>query len=793
VQKSATPEDTTAAGVAVHLRALWVVLLGLALLAPICVPPSLPWLGGPGLTGWSTSAVRGSGQPVHVVTSVMRHAAAEGLMTGDVLVTVGGVTADSAVIEHAQLTAQVGSTLVLGTLRRGDARVVRVPVLQNPASLSAYFGYRAALVTGAMVVALLILVLRAGAPSVWPLAAALILIGPTTFQAGLPGDAWWAVSVRWVWQMLAAAYRFGLPLLICHFLVLHASVSPRLRSPRLWIAAYALGFVLLGVSTQGFTTPLAWTQPGLAKDIRLYSGALMRLVVLGLAIYVRLARTATLRELRWFVDAVAVNMAISVLTVILVLAGVSAVRVEMLSRLHSIALLLIPLTAGLLLTTRLGRPEPRRHWQRITAFITVVLTAVYALAIAGVAAVVLSSAGRSLDGVEWLLFIAIFLTAVLFSPVLRWGKEHADRRLFAHWIELEMRVATALERIGKELEPERITRRVVNELPGALDAERVRLVLSDAYAARLGLNDAAHIETVNAAALPHSAVVSDTAGTSVLLPVHDHDGSVVAGLCVERAAQSEPFSSADVGWQRTLTQGVAAALRNADTFCQLRRAQAELAEGERIAATGALAAGLAHEIKNPLAGLRIGLHLLERDGMPQRRLDRMREDLQRIDDLVSTLLSGSPHARSNDLIDLGALLEERLRLLQPLAAHRGARLIGRTPTVPTYVRADCDALRIVISNLLRNAIDAVDEDGTIEARVELNGLNAQLTVRDSGPGISDPEQKRIFELHHSTKPNGSGLGLALARREVEQLGGAIEVESRVGVGTTLRIQLPIAR
>jgi signal transduction histidine kinase len=287
--------------------------------------------------------------------------------------------------------------------------------------------------------------------------------------------------------------------------------------------------------------------------------------------------------------------------------------------------------------------------------------------------------------------------------------------------------------------------------------------------------------------------VSDTAGTSVLLPVHDHNGSVVAGLCVERAAQSEPFSSADAGWQRTLTQGVAAALRNADTFCQLRRAQAELAEGERIAATGALAAGLAHEIKNPLAGLRIGLHLLERDGMPQRRLDRMREDLQRIDDLVSTLLSGSPHARSNDLIDLGALLQERLRQLQPLAAHRGARLIGRTPTVPTFVRADCDALRIVISNLLRNAIDAVDEDGTIEARVEMHGPNAQLTVRDSGPGISDPEQKRIFELHHSTKPSGSGLGLALARREVEQLGGAIEVESRVGVGTTLRIQLPIAR
>lgn len=776
------------------LRLLWLGFLGLVLLVPICVPPSIPWLGGAGLTGWSAAALPGSGTPVFVVTSVMRHASAAGLMTGDVIVSVQGVAAEPEGVARALNSSRAGDTVTLGTLRRGEARVVRVPVLQNPASLSAFFGFRVATVTGATLVALLILVLRRGTPSTWPLAAALLLVAPTTFPAGVPGDDLLNSAIRWVWQSMAAFYRFGFPILLAHFMVLQVPLRPWLRSRHLWLGVYGLALGLLLLATQGLTTPLAWTQEGLAKDSRLYSGVVLRLATLVLALHVRRGATDIPREMRWFADAVAINMFLSVLSGALVLGGVSADRVEIVSRMHAIFLLVIPVTAGLLLTTRMDRPEPLRLRRWAARTISSSLSILYALAIAGVAAVVLVSAGRSLDGAEWLLFLAIFLAAVLFSPVLRWSREVVDRRLFARWIEMESRLTSALERIGNELEPARIIRRVTSELPGALDLDRARLILSTPWSERLGIAGGARLDDIGAdvGAEGYSGGGGEARAHVVLLPVMDRSGDTMGHLLLERSADGDAFGSADVGWQRTLQQGVAAALRNAETFHQLRRAEAEVAQGERIAATGALAAGLAHEIKNPLAGLRIALHLLRREGVAPHRLDRILEDLRRIDGLVSTLLRGPGGVARDDIVDLREALHDGLRQMEPLAVHRGARLVTSTSGAPALVRGGRDPLRLLISNLLRNAIDAVDEGGEIDARVETVGSNVELTVTDNGPGIPEEERERIFDLHHSTKPNGSGLGLALARREVEHLGGAIDVEVRRDSGTTLRVRLPLA-
>lgn len=774
---------------ALPFRLLWLAFLGLVLLVPICVPPSIPWLGGAGLTGWSAAALPGGGTPVFVVTSVMRHAAAAGLMTGDVIVSIQGGVAGPAEVARALDSSRAGDTVTLGTLRRGEARVVRVPVLQNPASLTAFFGFRVATVAGATLVALLILVLRRDTPSTWPLAAALLLVAPTTFHAGLPGDHALNAAVRWIWQSLAAFYRFGFPILLAHFMVLQVPVRPWLRSRRLWLGVYGVALGLFLLATQGLTTPLAWTQEGLARDSRLYSGVVLRLAVLVLALHVRWSATDIPREMRWFADAVAINMLLSVLSGALVLAGISPDQVEMVSRMHAIFFLGIPVTAGLLLTTRMDRPEPLRLRRWAARSISGSLSLLYGLAIAGVAAVVLVSSGGSLDGAEWLLFLAIVLAAVLFSPVLRWSREVVDRRLFSRWIEMENRLTSAIERIGDELEAARIIRRVTSELPGALDLDRAQLVLSIAWSERLGFAGRTGLDDVGATSHP---VGPHQAGAHVvLLPVLDRSGETMGHLHLERSSGGDPFGVADMGWQRTLQQGVAAALRNAETFHQLRRAEAEVAQGERIAATGALAAGLAHEIKNPLAGLRIGLHLLRRDGVDQHRLDRILDDLRRIDGMVSTLLRGADGVARDDIIDLREALHEGLRQMEPLAVHRGARLVTRSSDAPALVRGGRDPLRLVISNLLRNAIDAVDDGGRIDARVETVGASVELTVTDDGPGIPDEERERIFDLHHSTKPNGSGLGLAFARREVEYLGGAIDVEVRRDAGTTLRVRLPL--
>jgi signal transduction histidine kinase len=99
-------------------------------------------------------------------------------------------------------------------------------------------------------------------------------------------------------------------------------------------------------------------------------------------------------------------------------------------------------------------------------------------------------------------------------------------------------------------------------------------------------------------------------------------------------------------------------------------------------------------------------------------------------------------------------------------------------------------LRLLVSKLLRNALDAAGPGGEIRVRTSLRGADVELIVEDSGPGIPAAFRDRIFELNFSTKPGGSGLGLALARREAERLGGRIEVETAEGEGTLLRVMLP---
>src|SRR5690606_13733266 len=124
------------------------------------------------------------------------------------------------------------------------------------------------------------------------------------------------------------------------------------------------------------------------------------------------------------------------------------------------------------------------------------------------------------------------------------------------------------------------------------------------------------------------------AGHDAVVPISRPDGEIMGALFLGPRLGDRPVEPPERAALQTIARGIAAALRNAEAHLALLRAQRELAESERIASLGALAGGLAHEIKNPLASLKMGLHLLEQEGHGKERIRRITRDVQRIDDLV---------------------------------------------------------------------------------------------------------------------------------------------------------------
>jgi len=283
-------------------------------------------------------------------------------------------------------------------------------------------------------------------------------------------------------------------------------------------------------------------------------------------------------------------------------------------------------------------------------------------------------------------------------------------------------------------------------------------------------------------------------GEQIVIPVRDSEGAVVGGLRVGRRLDGRDFDTTADGLHCIVSQGVASALASARSYLILRRAREELAESERIASLGLLAGGLAHEIKNPLASLQMGLYLLERQGADGSKLSRIRRDVRRIDDIVCGLLRYTNHepVERPGLLDVRSIVSECVAELRPLAEDRRATLTERYVHEPASVLGLPGQLRLVVSNILTNAIDSIPEGGSIDVRLELSTSQVEISVADTGPGIPPELRDRIFQLNFSTKPGGTGIGLALARRETERLGGHIDVESGAATGTSLRVVLPRA-
>lgn len=218
---------------------------------------------------------------------------------------------------------------------------------------------------------------------------------------------------------------------------------------------------------------------------------------------------------------------------------------------------------------------------------------------------------------------------------------------------------------------------------------------------------------------------------------------------------------------------------------------------EQLATLGEVAASLAHEIRNPLAGSKAAIDVLageEKAEEPRRILRAVSEELARVDGVVRQLLKyAKPKAPLLAKVDLRALLDDAVLLAGPRAAAQGSTLSVHRPSEPLNVIADADMVRQVIVNLLINALQAMD--GVVGASVVLSANmrdgQAAFTLRDNGPGVPADRADAIFRPFMTTKPHGTGLGLATSRRLIELHGGRLWLENPGAPGATFTFTLPV--
>lgn len=232
---------------------------------------------------------------------------------------------------------------------------------------------------------------------------------------------------------------------------------------------------------------------------------------------------------------------------------------------------------------------------------------------------------------------------------------------------------------------------------------------------------------------------------------------------------------------------------HADERAELNQKYQELA---------ALAGGLAHEIRNPLSTIQMNLDLLfeeleaSEDPNKHRTLRRLKTIQDQCENLDGTLEAFLQFARAGQLnleeVDLGEVITDFLEFYKPEAAehHIDVRPHLRSNLPP--VMLDVRLITQVLTNLFRNAQQAMPDGGLIELQTSLDGERVVLEIIDTGCGMSPAALAKIFDVFFSTKPQGSGLGLPTVRKIVEVHGGTIECESEVGRGTKFRLEFPVS-
>ncbi|MGA3095574.1 MAG: ATP-binding protein [Bryobacteraceae bacterium] len=228
-----------------------------------------------------------------------------------------------------------------------------------------------------------------------------------------------------------------------------------------------------------------------------------------------------------------------------------------------------------------------------------------------------------------------------------------------------------------------------------------------------------------------------------------------------------------------------------------RHFEGQIAMARRLTAINSLTGRVAHEIKNPLNSIALRLEMLRSQAAAEGsetgpEIAILSEEVARLDRVVRTFLDFSrPVEMEPRDVDLAEMVAEIVRLLEPEAERGGIRIRYARPSNAVVVNADSGLLRQAALNIAVNAMEAMPGGGSLTFEIVPNPETCTLAITDTGPGIPSEQREKIFQLYYTTKPHGSGIGLAMAFRAMQLHGGTIEVDSEAGHGATFRLILPL--
>jgi two-component system, NtrC family, sensor histidine kinase HydH len=281
----------------------------------------------------------------------------------------------------------------------------------------------------------------------------------------------------------------------------------------------------------------------------------------------------------------------------------------------------------------------------------------------------------------------------------------------------------------------------------------------------------------------------------VIVALRARGGELLGLLCLVDERLSDAFAADERTLLEVLARQMSIVVENSRSYLQMQ-AQA------RLAALGQMAAGLAHEVKNPLSAIKGAAQLLGEpttgrplDEASSEFLGIILEEVERLDRVVRSVLDyARPKQGDTGFVNVNAVVDQTLRLLSS-DREGGCNYSTEFDDALPRVRADAEQLRQVLLNLIRNAGEAMGGRGTITIttrtrRAETSERSVEIAITDHGPGITPEVRANLFVPFFTTRAQGTGLGLAISERIVQEMGGRIEVLTTEGAGSTFSVQLP---